>query len=240
MASLIPNRKLFIVSSAIQSTYGAFDHDTRLKQTISTIDSIRKYAPNCFVCVFDSSPSLSEQYAQEVAGRVEFFVPLQGNAGVMQLSRERKQSPAECLATFTTLMLLKQNQETSKILHSVDRIFKISGRYELRDTFDMTRYDDPDLFGKYVFRKRYPSWMPKERQEQTGATDLLVTRLYSFCTSLYDDFLQTLPLVFKSCYEQGIDLEHGMFKHIEKQYLTEFDEVHCQGMVANTGEMHYD
>lgn len=240
MASLIPNKKLFIVSSALESTYGAFDHNTRFEQTIKTIDSIRRNAPGSIICIFDSSPSLSVEKAREIEKYVEIFVPLQSNPGVVQLSRERKQSPAECLSTFSTLMMLKQNVETSKILKSVNRVFKISGRYELRDSFDMKTYDNPELFGKYVFRKRYPSWMPIEKQQQTGATDLLVTRLYSFCTSLYDDFLITLPNIFKICYESNIDLEHGMFRYINKEHLIEFDEVHCQGKVANTGEMHYD
>jgi hypothetical protein len=41
--------------------------------------------------------------------------------------------------------------------------------------------------------------------------------------------------MFKSINEYGIDTEHAHYKHIDKQYLIEFDEIYCQGTMASTG-----
>jgi hypothetical protein len=120
---------------------------------------------------------------------------------------------------------LKQNN----LLKDVKRIFKFSARSELEDTFDIKEYDN--LFGKYVFKKAIPSWM--------NSTDsLFITRLFSFCPSLVDDYLQVIqknmPLLNR------MDTEHAHWVNIPNQHLVEFGKIHCWGWLAGNGQIeHY-
>jgi hypothetical protein len=79
------------------------------------------------------------------------------------------------------------------------------------------------------------SWMPIDKQVVSGADHLLITRMYSVCISLLENYYETLPLIYQSVNENGIDNEHGHYKHIDKQYLIEFDNLYCQGTMASTG-----
>jgi hypothetical protein len=121
------------------------------------------------------------------------------------------------------------------MLLSVKRIFKITGRGELEDNFDINVYNDEKLFGKFVFAKRLPTWMPEVRQ---GATDLLRTRLLSFCPSLLDTYFNVLQKVATLLNE--MDFEHAHFITIPPETLVEFDVIHMKCMVASTGVWHYD
>jgi hypothetical protein len=117
-------------------------------------------------------------------------------------------------------------------MQDTKRIFKFSARSILHDSFDIKEYDN--LFGKYVFKTKIPSWLPPDKQAQT--TDhLFITRMYSMCPSLINDYLQTLVKCYNSVNETGIDTEHAHHQHIDKKYLIEFDKLHCEGIMAGTG-----
>ena len=133
--------------------------------------------------------------------------------------------------------MFKMNPDLLRVMSSVKRIYKLSGRTNLMNEFDIEKYNDNSLYGKYVFKKRIPSWMPIDKQIDTGADHLLITRMYSICISLLENYHETLPLIYQSVNENNIDTEHAHFKHIDKQYLIEFDNLYCQGTLASTGIM---
>jgi len=121
------------------------------------------------------------------------------------------------------------------MMASVKRIYKFSGRTDVVDGFDIARYDDPALYGKYTFKTRIPSWMPTMSQAHSSADHLLITRLYSWCISLTDDYLATLMRIYEAINVHGIDTEHAHYREINKKYLVEFDNLYCQGTMASTG-----
>jgi hypothetical protein len=77
-----------------------------------------------------------------------------------------------------------------------------------------------------------PSWC--------GRDSLIVTRLWSMCPSLLDDYIATLPNIINTIANEGIDTEHAHFECLNKEHLVEFDYVYVEGQVAQTGEWHYD
>jgi hypothetical protein len=86
-----------------------------------------------------------------------------------------------------------------------------------------------------VFKKALPSWMTPERK--SNITDhLYITRMYSFCPSLLDNYLQTLQPILNNVIQHGIDTEHSHYLCLDKRYVTEFDRVKCAGIVAGSGE----
>jgi hypothetical protein len=130
---------------------------------------------------------------------------------------------------FNTLLKIKQ----SKSIHEIKRIFKFSARTILEDDFDITEYDG--LYGKYVFKKSIPSWMDENRKR--NITDhLYITRLFSFCPSLLDNYLQTLQSILNNVIQHGIDTEHSHYLCIDRRNVIEFDRIKCAGIVAGSGE----
>jgi hypothetical protein len=130
------------------------------------------------------------------------------------------------------LLLLKQEPGIMRLLQSVNRIYKFSGRTTLDDSFDT--YDHAH-FGKYVFKKRMPTWLQGERAEIF--TDLLITRLFSFCPSLIDDYFVVCRRNLQVILETGVDTEHAHFFNIDPNKLIELDTIHCRGTVAGTGTL---
>ena len=231
---MFPDKNLFIVSSSLKPKIGVFENSTRIQQTLETFRSIRKQVPNSIILFADSS---SQPINQEELKIFDGYIDLFLNIGPTEFGDRGLKSQAETLLLLNTLYQFKQNLELMKLLHSIKRIFKLSGRYKLQETFDIKDYDNK--FGNYIFRKRIPSWLPEQTQKSLGTTDLLVTRLFSFCPSLLDDYIITLQKNFELL-NIGIDTEHAHFVNINKDYLVEFDKVHCQGYVASTGELHID
>lgn len=229
----------FFISSAIGSNYGVFDYDQRLAQTVETIESIRRKVPDAKIIVYDSSPMfLPDETLNVLSGKANYLIALQNDKNLMDASAKGMKSTAESLATYRAMTILRTDENFVSVMNKTKRIFKISGRYHLQDTFNIDDYKNTE--GKYVFRKRYPSWLPKDIQEKTGADNLLVTRFYSLCSSLLDNYIEILPAIVEDTIRLGIDLEHCVYKNIDKTRLIEFDKVHCEGAIATNGSIEID
>lgn len=224
---MIPDKNLFIVTSSIKPNMGAFNDEDRFTQTISTLKSIRKRFPAGFIVFSDVSVRpVSDREKETISRLCDVYIDMSQQPDVRQCSENQMKSHAENLLMFFTLHTLKQNN----LLKDVKRIFKFSARSELEVTFDIKEYDG--LFGKYVFKKAIPSWMPNS----TGS--LFITRLFSFCPSLLDNYLDVIQ---KNLQIIGpIDTEHAHWINIPKEHLVEFDKVHCWGWLAGNGQIeHY-
>jgi hypothetical protein len=225
--SLIPDKNLFIVVSSLKPNMGAFSDDDRFAQTIASLKSLRKHVPDAFIVFSDISVRpVSDLEKQTIAGLSNAYIDMSQQPDVKKCSENKLKSQAENLLLFFTLHTLKQNN----MLNGVKRIFKFSARSELEDTFDIKEYDN--LFGKYVFKKAIPTWMTN------GPRNLFITRMFSFCPSLVDNYLgviqKNLPML------NQIDTEHAHWVNIPKEYLVEFDKVHCWGWLAGNGQIeHY-
>ncbi len=233
--SLIPNRPLFIVTSALRPSIGIFSDKERFDQTMQTLISIRKKCPNAYILFADAS--VREVPAMEflaISKSVNYFMRMHEkyNEDVIQLSQAGMKSHAETALLYHILVAMKRDPNLQQALYSTSRIFKVTGRLELDDGFDFSAYNN--LFGKYVFKKRISSWMPQPQI----VNSLLVTRLFSLCPSLIDDYLLVLQRNFQML--NYLDTEHAHFANIPQDKLVEFDRVYCKGRVASNGQWEYD
>jgi len=130
-----------------------------------------------------------------------------------------------------TMMILKHNPDMMQLMPSVRRIYKLSGRTTINSGFDVNEHNQ---FGKYVFKKRMPTWISDDRREIY--TDLLITRMFSLCPSLIDDYIGVCYKNLNTINNFKVDTEHAHFFNINKQYLVELDTIHCQGVVAGSGQ----
>ena len=206
---------------------GAFSDDDRFAQTVASLKSIRKQVPEAFIVFSDISlRPVTDLEKEAISGLCNAYIDLSQQPEVRKCSENHMKSHAENLLMFFTLHTLKHNN----LLKDVKRIFKFSARSELEETFDITEYDG--LFGKYVFKEAIPSWM------NGGPEKLLITRMFSFCPSLFDNYLQVIQKNLPSLNQ--IDTEHAHFLNIPREYLVEFDKIHCWGWLAGNGQIeHY-
>ena len=233
--SFIPNKDLFIVTSALKTGIGVIDEQTRLQQTVEGLQSLRKYAPGAIILFVDaSSRPVDEATMMLLSKYCDRSISFYGDEDLMTLANAGLKSQAEVVLLFKTLNIIKQHPELQKMMAGVRRVFKLSGRTNMLESYDPKEYDD--LYGKYVFKKRIPSWLPPQKQAESGCDHLYITRMYSFCVSLFDNYLNSLPQIYQTINYHGVDTEHAHFGCIDKNYVVEFDNLYCEGVLAGNGQ----
>jgi hypothetical protein len=231
MAPIIPSLQLFIVTSALNPNMGVLNRQQRLEQTIEGLISLREKCPDAVVILADGSPEKVEREKYDSMSQwVNLIADFSGDKDIAQFASTGRKSEAENLLMLKMMMLMKQSPELMKLMYSVRRIYKFSARTTLHDEFDVAEHD---YFGKYVFKKRMPTWLAGEVAETF--TDLLITRLFSFCPSLIDDYSIVCRRNIGVIQDAGVDTEHAHFFNIEPDRLVELDKIHCQGVMASTG-----
>ncbi|MGA1048181.1 MAG: hypothetical protein ACO3UU_09235 [Minisyncoccia bacterium] len=207
---------VFIITSTINTTYGLIPVEDRYQQTLSTINSIRKKDNHAVIILIDNSTSpLIEEKYKTLSTNVTYFLDIGDRSPCKLLNKSGVKGAGEAYMLLVGLDLIKEADLEPK------RIFKISGRYILRDTFDINYYSDKQ--NKYVFKERTIN--------EYGATSLH-TRLWSSCGMLIEDMKE---LVSKSFCQHIIDnttIEETMFKNIDKNKLLEVEQIHCEGLIA--------
>jgi hypothetical protein len=232
---MIPNKDLFIVTSALKTSIGVIDDEARLKQTIEGLQSLRKAAPDAIIMWVDaSSKMIDEATMATVAQYCDRSISFFGDEDLMSLANAGLKSQAEITLLFKTLSIIKQHPELQKMMADVRRVFKLSGRTNMLEGFDPKAYDD--LYGKYVFKKRIPSWLAPHKQVESDCNHLYITRMYSFCVSLVDNYLHILPEIYRTVNEFGVDTEHAHFGNTNKDLVVEFENLYCEGVLAGNGQ----
>jgi hypothetical protein len=225
------NKILIIVTSALNADMGVVSRTDRFDQTIKGLISIRKHVPDAIIILADGSPhKLEEEKLKAIAHFANYAADFSNDAQISELAVNHRKSEAENLLLLKTLMLLQQDDSMKDMLSHVGRIFKISGRTDLTDGFDV---EEHMVEGKYVFKKRIPTWLSDSRKE--FATNLLITRMFSFCPTLVEDYMKLCETNISLVLQTRIDTEHAHFVNINKDLLVELDEIHCTGIVAGTG-----
>ena len=224
-------KNLFIVTSALNADMGVVNRKDRFDQTVKGLLSIRKYVPDALILLTDGSPhKIEEEKLKSLAHFANFAADFSDDRQITELAFNHQKSEAENLLMLKTLMLLQRDEGMKDVISDVGRIFKISGRTDLTDGFDVAEHIVP---GKYVFKKRIPTWLTDSRKE--FATDLLITRMFSFCPTLIEDYKKMCENNIALVLQTVIDTEHAHFVNINKDLLVELDEIHCTGIVAGTG-----
>ena len=233
---IIPNTDLFIVTSALKTSIGVIDDETRTRQTIEGLQSLRKAAPDALILWVDaSSKQVDEATMVQVTQYCDKSISFFGDEDLMSLANAGLKSQAEVTLLFKTLSIIKQHPELQKMMAGVRRVFKLSGRTNMLEGYDPKAYDNQ--YGKYVFKKAMPSWLPPQKQLESGCDHLYITRMYSFCISLFDNYLNTLPAIYQTINQHGVDTEHAHFGNIDKNLITEFETLYCQGVLAGNGQL---
>jgi len=227
-------KNLFLVTSALWSNEGIISPKHRFNQTIDCLENLRKKIPDDVIILTDGSPNnISKDKIDTISKYVNAIVIWNKDEDLMKFAAAGRKSEAEVLMLFKMLKILRENEDFRKFMPDIKRIFKYSARTILLDEFDINAYDD--LEGKYVFKKAIPSWLPRETQERV--TDhLYITRFYSLCSSLVQNYLNVLPKILDTIIDFGVDTEHAHHMCINKSKIVEFDNLYCEGIISGTAE----
>ena len=219
----------FVVTSALCPNTGVFTKEQRYEQTLNTIKSIRNKVSNSFILLSDSGPNpVPEEWIEhltEICDDVLFVK----DPTLEQLNMYRMQTPAEIHNMKNALSYLKNLN-----LLGIDRVFKITGRAELTDDFNIIQYiSNPAIKDKYVFKKSVDSWMGR-------GFKLYDTRIWSFDYSMIDEVIAMHSGAFDTACSSALDLEHVYYQLIPPEKVVEKEVLGLRCFVASDGTIRND
>lgn len=245
------NKNLVLVTSAVYTNYGIYNPQQRIQQTLDTVKSAKKYIPNSTVILIDNSTvAVQEDNSDEfneLVDLVDYYIDNSEDADIQYFHNNVKnydigKNAMEALGIFKALSYISNDPDLMNEVASASRIFKLSGRYQVTDKFDIEQFDNESTKGKYVFKKAQPSWIPSA---DTGVSTLLQTRLYSFTPDLFVDTIKLFESIINNMFAtfnagKYIDNEHSMSKFVPADKLVELETVGLQGNIAPNGMMVID
>lgn len=248
----------FIITSAIESTLGPLPADIRILQTMDTVRSIRRtYEDAITILVEGGSSKPTSPLWTQLQGMVNVTIDMTNNEQIQHLQQNimskvnnkfemggvsgLAKTVAELTLMINTLDAINNHPEMEPT-RQVDRIFKISGRYQLSPLFDKSVYEDANM--KYVFKRRDASWMDAASCEAIGTNHGFSSRLWSFDIGLLDSTQERLQAAMDDMMEISstnyIDMEHLLYKHIGPSQAIELDNTHLFGTLGPNVSLVYD
>ena len=228
-------KDIFIVTSCMQPLFGVVNHEDRYQQTVKTFDSVRKRVPDALILFIDSSVfPIEPNKLETIKSKVDIFLDFSGDKQAQEINSRMLKSVGENYLLLNSIMHLKTKYDFPNM---TGRMYKLGGRVELMDNF--TTDDYKDTYGKFVFKKRLNSWMDPEIQKRFNSTHILETRLYSWCFSLVDEYIQVIYKNFE-LFNQGLDTEHSHLLNIPSEKLLEFDMLNVGCVMALNGQYMLD
>ena len=239
------SKQTVLITSALYTNFGIYSAEERIKQTIATAQSVRKYIPDATIFLVDNSKVdiLLEESTEfdELLDLVDYYIDNSDDIDIQHFHNTSNydigKNAMEVLGTLKALQHITTDSELLDVFDKSNRIFKLSGRYELTDKFDITQFDNVDTQNKYVFKKAQPAWC---NQTVTGVDHLLQTRLWSFTPGLLDETISMFQQIIKNMLDtynkqQYIDVEHSIYKFIDRSKLVQIDTVGLKGNIAPNG-----
>jgi hypothetical protein len=244
-------KNIVLLTSAVYTNYGIYNPQDRIKQTLDTAKSAKKYIPGAVIVLVDNSKvdvqnDTSAEF-EELIDTVDYYIDNSDDNDIKYFhtnvtNYDIGKNAMEALGMMKALTYISNDKAMMKEIDKAGRIFKLSGRYQVTDKFDITKFDNANTKDKYVFKRAQPSWI---NPADTGVNTLLQTRLWSFTPAmlltvmqLYKDIIETMVRLFNE--GKYIDNEHAMSKFIPRDMLVELETVGLQGNIAPNGMMIID
>lgn len=231
-------RKLFILSSAINSRFGKFNPAERLQQTLDSVDSIKKQFPDAKIAVVEmTGVPLQEEQARAIQAKVNYFFDYTKEQAVIDIYNSTDnwdivKNTTEVMSFVNALTALKDQ----KVLDQFDRIYKMSGRYLLTDNCQSVDYEG--LKDRIVVLERKGSQFPPA---VTGGMQYqYMSRLWSWPTKETQKVIDAYNEGFMAMaqrYADGgyFDIEHMLYAYLPKELVTEVPRVGLRGLLGPNG-----
>lgn len=229
------------MSSALDTKFGVYNREQRFEQTLNTVRSIKEQLPlSSDIILLDGGQSLPT--IDEYEKLREYCIIIASFHEDPNFIHIQKSDNWDIVKNACELMMYgmffeKMASDKDDWQKKYKRVFKLSGRYELTENFDLEQHMNAD--GKIVIRGPFTSQFPPHL---TGNVTLqYMSRLWSFDTSLIDYvsiLYKDMFMSFKERIEnQGyIDIEHLLFKHLDHSILEIANRIGVKGNLAPNGK----
>jgi hypothetical protein len=226
------HNNIVIIISTINTTYGKFTVPERFHQTLKTIMSVRNNIPDAYIIFIDnSSRPIHNDHKSIINQYVDIMELMEPNLFTIYSNGINSKGLGEAFTMYRALQIIKDNNISS------NRIFKISARYNLTDTFNLKEYDD--YKHKYTFKIN--PWDVSDDNWITRKTVIYFeTRLWSFCSSLLLEIMGLLPHILHNMLTQTGNYEQSLHRLIPHNKVIELNEAHIEGITADTGVYKYE
>lgn len=241
-------KNIVLLTSALYTNYGIYNPQERIKQTLDTALSAKKYIPDAVVILIDNSKvdvqaDDSDEF-NALLDAVDYYIDNSDDKDIQYFHNnvanyDVGKNAMEAMGLMKAMSHIVTDENIMKDVNESTRIFKLSGRYQVTEKFDFAKFDNKDTKDKYVFKKSQPSWI---NPTDTGVTTLLQTRLWSFTPAMLEDTMKMYVNIINNMIQvfnvgKYIDNEHSMSKFVPRDKLVELDIVGLSGNIAPNGMM---
>ena len=237
-------KPLFLISSAIHVKHGVFTAEQRLDQTILTLQSIRDKMPDADILVVESSgkQSITDEETEKLKPYIAGLLNFNPDQQVQEIYNMPKDN-RDVLKNMTELIVFGKAlnfilREQPELLNDVSRVFKMSGRYLLSESFDLKPFEDEKYKDNYIFSQRRKTQFPSI--VTNGLTHQFMSRLWSWPThktalTFFRYNLMIEDFVGTNAQGKYRDIEHLLFRYFEGPYTTEFPIIGVEGQLGPNG-----
>ncbi len=223
---------LFIVTSAIHTSYGKCSTDERIEQTKKTINSIKTYAPNSDIIILDAGyKKVDIDFGVQLIDytknpEIQFYLQ-------EYLKNNKDLEPDIIIKSMLEIMMF-ENYLKCHSFESYSRIFKLSGRYKLNSKFDHLKHLNSK--NKVLILFPHPSQHLYNFNMNVSPLQYM-TRLWSFDKFLLSKIINTYSkmkdeiIKISKSQKQG-DIEHLLYKHLDKRLVEHMDIIGVEGYWA--------
>lgn len=233
---------IVIVTSAVESRFGIYDADQRLKMTLATISNLRDRIPDVKIVINEvSGNGISQDKESALLDACDIFLDFTTNKEVNWIYNNpawfSNWDVVKNLTELTTFPLSLKSLLDSQELDGIDRVFKMSGRYLLNDKFNLDFYSTDAAKNKIVIGKRCASQFP---YQVTLLSEQYMARLLSWPASMQSSMVEYYNNARDYMRERlraggYADIEHCLFYALPKEHVLEIDEVGVYGTIAPNG-----
>lgn len=222
------------VNALIQERINVYNNKIRFEQTLETLKSIREKVSLVKIIFIDNSLiPLTQEQKDQILPFVDYFEQMEHNLFTIFCNEIGSKGLGEIYMMERALKIIEDNNLIGK------RIFKITARYKLADSFDISFYESPELYFKYAHKVNQWDVSLDNFTNHRERVVYFETRLWSFCYTLLQEYKQILKIIFKIMIENYgkpmCNLEMCHWKIIPHKKLYELEHAHVEGYTADNG-----
>ena len=227
----------FMVTSAINTKFGVYDSETRLKQTLETVASIKQYAPNSKIILVECGAiPLTAVQETVLEAEVDEIISYNDDEDVKAIFVSDNW---DVVKNTTEVMCFKRALEHCleyNLFDGIERVFKMSGRYRLNDNFDPAQY---------VMSPHSIVTTHKHTSQFPHAVTLVE---YQYMSRLWSWPVNITQRIIDEVYDAGLnymaerlsqggycDIEHMLYKFLPADIILEVNKVGLEGNIGPNG-----
>jgi hypothetical protein len=223
---------LFLVTSAIYTSYGKCSTEERIEQTKETIKSIETYAPDSTIVLLDAGEkSVDIDFEVKL---IDYTIHPEIQFHLQEYLSTNKDLEPDIIIKSMLEIIMFGDYLRIHSLKSYSRIFKLSGRYKLNSNFNYSKHLEaknkvlilPPYHSQHLYNTKVSSSMFQ-----------YMTRCWSFDSNLLEKIIETYgkmknDIILASRTEKQGDIEHLLYKHLDKRLVEHINLMGIEGYWA--------